>query len=176
MDGGASTTPRRRPYPSAVVGCAGPRGTRVPSRGGHDASTGSGNDGPADHRASHDCAPHNRGSGINSTCNDGLNRRRNRDRQRDDRHGCTQHERCRHGCTQHERCRHGCTQHERCRHGCTQHERCRHGSNRGTVGGTATVRVFGELPRHQHQTCRPVSRRLSVLPLDMGLGGAPDRS
>ena len=81
-----------------------------------------------------------------ATCNDGLNRRRNRDRQRDDRHGWT------------------------------RHDRCRHGSNRGTVGGAATVRVFGELPRHQHQTCRPVSRRLSVLPLDMGLGGAPDRS
>ena len=152
MDGGASTTPRRRPYPSAVVGCAGPSGTRVPSRGGHDSSTGSGNDGPADHRAPpdhrarYDRAPYDRGSGIDSTCNDGLNRRRNRDRQRDDRHDFI------------------------------QHDRFRHGSNRGTVGGTATVRVLGELPRHQHQTCRPVSRCLSVLPLDMGLGGPPDRS
>lgn len=37
------------------------------------------------------------------------------------------------------------------------------------------MRVHGELPRHQHQPPGPLSGRLPVLPLNVGLGGFPDR-
>ena len=37
------------------------------------------------------------------------------------------------------------------------------------------MRIQRELSRDQLQPCRPLSRRLPVLPLDVGLGRAPNR-